>query len=200
MGNLTLLVFTCTLFALVGGMSWTSKERRRDFLIDTVRDNIKYDWIEPCEDEMTGPSCDKLERKGLCSRFRIVRKKCKSTCGECSQRPPSPPNCGITKYGCCWDNITIASGENFEGCAKCEDKYPECKIFREQCSSRPDIRRICPVTCQVGCEKQCLDNKYQAEVCVIYRKYNFCSISPALMMKMCAKTCGFCKSRTIWRG
>ena len=186
MTQLILLAILISCMTTVVAMSWTSKERQRDFIIGSVEAGVNYHWVEQCEDDH--PKCNHFKK--LCTKYKIVRKKCQVTCGLCT-RAPAPPNCGITKYGCCWDNVTIAEGNNYKGCADCADKYSECKHFVDQCAHRPDLRLICPVTCNVGC-KQCLDNPYQADVCVIYKKYNFCSISPDLMQKMCAKTCGFC--------
>lgn len=64
-----------------------------------------------------------------------------------------PLDCKHTKFGCCWDNKTVAKGKYQEGCPACKDRYvAECKAFVKQCG-REDIRRICPQTCGVPCSK-----------------------------------------------
>jgi len=175
-------------------MSWTSKEKQRNFEIANAANGVEvyFEDQEECYDDHE--KCNEYE--ALCPKYKILRQRCKLTCGTCNRNPPAPPiNCTRSRFGCCWDNKTEATGPNFRGCADCVDKYPECKYFRDKCADQrhSTIRTICPVTCGVGCEKkQCLDNPYQKDVCKLYKKYNFCKISPDLMSKMCANTCGFC--------
>jgi len=193
MTHVAILVNFVCLLATVSAMSWTSKEKQRKFMIESDANGVEvYFENEECYDDHE--KCNEYAK--LCPNYKILRQRCKVTCGTC-YRPPIDPisNCTTSKYGCCWDNVTVAQGPNFRGCADCVDKYPECKYFKDKCTDprHSAIRLICPVTCGIGCEKkQCLDNPYQADVCKIYKKYNFCKISPDLMSKMCAKTCGFC--------
>ena len=189
MARFTLIVTSVVvcMTSVVVCMSWTSKSRQRSYHVSNLEHGEnQYKWIQPCEDEH--PKCSGFKK--LCKDYKVVQHKCKETCGKCRAHM-APIDCSKTSWGCCWDNVTVAEGPNYKGCALCEDKYSECKHFVDQCPYRHDLRLMCPVTCQVGC-KQCLDNPYQADVCILYKKYNFCTISPDLMQKMCARTCGFC--------
>jgi len=176
------------LILTINSTSWTDKHNERTYNVESIDTNKVYN-DEPVEDECRDKrsNCKLLKHK--CSK-RIVKNLCKDTCGGC--RAELPVDCSLTKFGCCWDNITIAKGPNNKGCAICADKYYECMHFKDQCYHH-QMRMICPVTCGVRCQ-QCEDNKYQAIVCPMYKQYKFCEISPGLMQKMCAKTCGFCAS------
>lgn len=188
--TLNVLVNVFLLLSVVNATSWMSKEEERTYKIDRMERGPQTDWTKRnviCVDELTG--CSNL--KAVC-KLNIVRRKCQDTCGVC--RAAAPPDCKLTKYKCCWDNVTTAKGPNLKGCPPCADKYDECKVFKKDCD-RPDIRTMCPVTCGIKCsDKQCADNKHQALVCPMYKKYGFCKVSPDLMLQMCSKTCGFCPS------
>ena len=140
----------------------------------------------PCEDDYN--NCK--EYKKYCG-IDIVREKCRITCGTCHR---VHIDCSTTPFGCCWDNQTVAKGPNFEGCKACVDELPECVYHKHRCND-PDARKVrltCPVTCNVGCHRQCKDNPHQKPVCHLYKKLKFCKASPILMGKVCAKTCNFC--------
>lgn len=168
--------------------SWIRHHYHRDIYFDDplVNMNDFHDQTAICGN--THSNCENMQY--LCKDLKIVRDKCKGTCGLC-EKSPSPPNtCQTSKYGCCWDNVTASTGENKEGCPPCEDKHTECRYFADVCHLRGDIRLICPVTCRT-CEP-CLDSVHQGNSCSKYKRYDFCKISPDLMIKICKRTCGFC--------
>lgn len=168
--------------------SWKSKKKEREFKMKIIERGPEFDWVstirEPCKDELK--HCNELGN--LCT-LEIVRVKCKDTCGQC--RAEAPPDCKISEFGCCWDNFTMAEGKYQEGCPVCKDKYQEeCKAFASQCG-RSDIRIMCPETCGIKCET-CEDDRYQKDVCGLYKEHGFCTVSPVLMKKICKRTCEFC--------
>lgn len=170
-------------------MSWTSKAKHREYMLSSIQHGRRDILAPPCEDDYS--DCYKFVN--YCS-VKIIQNQCRVTCGTCKAFGP-PKNCAKSTYGCCWDNITAASGKDFQGCKDCVDEYAECSYFKGRCHEpgAEKIRLACPVTCNVGChKKQCLDDKYQAPVCQLYKKYGFCDASQYLMRKLCAKTCGFC--------
>lgn len=184
-GNIFIILLAT--MTVVRATSWRSREHEREHQLNAIRDGTSNAIVseEDCEDGIDG--CKNL--KDLC-HVQIVKNKCKDTCRTC--RAASPPDCSRSKYGCCWDNVTVAKGSNQEECPLCGDQYAECSMFTEFCA-RDDIRKICPVTCGIDC-KQCRDNEHQKAACPIYKRYGFCQLSPDLMLDICAKTCGFCLS------
>ncbi|XP_012565484.1 uncharacterized protein LOC100207073 isoform X1 [Hydra vulgaris] len=170
--------------------TWLNTEQERQFKLNTVFSGKNVDWTKiggikcfACMDEF--PNCKTLRH--LCGKT-LIREKCKDTCGEC--RLQSPVDCMLTDYGCCWDNVTVSTGKNNEGCPACVDQYSECQYFKENCK-RNDIRVICPNTCGVKCNT-CHDDPNQALVCPLYKTYGFCKNSNEVMKQVCSKTCGFC--------
>lgn len=149
------------------------------------RYNTRYEE-SVCQDEDS--SCKGFLEKGFC-RLKIIQRKCKSTCGMCAASPPL--HCGLTKYGCCWDNQTQANNSNKEGCPACKDKFELCKFFQEECPERRDIRLLCPISCGIKCNT-CRDSDHQKAMCPSYKKFGFCEVSPDLMKQICARTCNFC--------
>ena len=191
-GSVYLAVAVCfCAIASVDPTSFTSKARQRAYMVHSIRYGRTDDiYAKSCEDDYS----DCYKYVNYCHKSKILRTKCAETCFTC--RPDTPPlDCKLTKYGCCWDNNTAAAGPNFRGCKPCVDEYPECSYYKNRCHGpgTERIRLACPVTCNVGCQnKQCLDDKHQAKVCKLYKRFGFCKASPELMGKLCAKTCGFC--------
>lgn len=178
----------CTI-GQIAPMSFVSKARHRQYMLTRIEHGATDELDIPCEDDYS--DCSKYV--AYCNKYEIIKNKCSDTCGSC--RVPHPENCTESPFGCCWDNFTSATGPSYEGCKPCEDEYAECSYFRGRCHEpgAEKIRLACPVTCNVGCyKKQCLDDKYQAPICKLYKKYGFCEASRDLMGKICAKTCEFC--------
>lgn len=189
MSGVLLCTVLSALITTVLPMSFTSVEEKNKFLSYEAAQNIagrSYLIAEPrCEDELK--QCPKLVE--FCSRFKIVRKKCKDTCGLCRAHSPEI-DCHVTEHGCCWDNKTAARGPNQMGCPACRDKYSQCRLFAGDCKM-VNIKRFCPVTCGVKCVS-CSDDKHQAHVCPLYKQYGFCKSSPDIMGRICKRTCEFC--------
>ena len=88
--------------------------------------------------------CPLWKKAGAC-RFRSwMRKYCARTCDICT--PPAPPipvlpPCARTKYGCCWDNRTVARGPVEDivhsQCAPCMDRQSLkfCVGWSDKCNS-----------------------------------------------------------------
>jgi len=170
--------------------SFTDKQEERNFTISSVKKGPTVNWVKI--DEAQHECADDWDCKTygwLCSKYTVIRENCKNTCGGC-KRLAAPPNCKVTRFGCCWDNVTIATSANKENCPRCQDKYDECKDLKRDCY-RADIKVMCPTSCGIPC-KQCLDNQYQAPICPMYKRYGFCQVSPKLMSTVCQHTCNLC--------
>ena len=90
-----------------------------------------WPFLEVCENsgKISDEACNSLRREsprnpqGLDYCFvdgyvDRMREMCYKTCGYC--RAPAPPKCSLSKYGCCWDQVTIkVDGEG----SNCDSKY-----------------------------------------------------------------------------
>ncbi|XP_066927551.1 uncharacterized protein [Clytia hemisphaerica] len=167
----------CLFVFMVIAQNHAKKYVKKSFTIANYNEDFCADKIEGCQN-----------LRNRCN-LKLVQRKCKSTCGLCV---PSPPlHCGLTKYGCCWDNQTRANSSNKDGCPPCADKHSMCRFFKSECSARPDVRLVCPITCGIPCDR-CRDSEHQKLVCPMYKEVGFCKISPDLMRQICARTCNFC--------
>ncbi|XP_065055018.1 uncharacterized protein LOC135683636 isoform X2 [Rhopilema esculentum] len=143
--------------------------------------------FKSCTDAIDEEVCKSFER--LCDVNSFLKEKCRKTCKLC-QKASVQPKCDESAYGCCWDNVTVAIGPQ-KLCPPCIDRNKEeCSGLAGKCGEA-DIRRTCPKTCKVKCER-CEDDEHQAETCPLFRMIGACETDQKLMKKYCKKTCKFC--------
>ncbi|XP_078361267.1 uncharacterized protein LOC144645565 isoform X1 [Oculina patagonica] len=193
---------------------------------------------EWCQDVYDLKTCDRWNLKGYCtSRIprlqKMMRQMCKETCNYCE--PPSPEVCyngnhEKSKYGCCWDGITAATGPDGQGCPACENKKTRrfCSMMRDLCFTRNNhklLRLNCPETCGYckkaphpcdddsgNCQSECYDVLPQ-ELCERRKWAGYCSLEgwKDYLQKNCARTCRYCGANQcrditltrvcyVWRG
>ena len=78
-------------------MSWTSKEKQRNFEIANAANGVEvyFEDQEECYDDHE--KCNEYE--ALCPKYKILRQRCKLTCGTCNRNPPAPPiNCTRSRF------------------------------------------------------------------------------------------------------
>lgn len=178
-----------------------------------VSNGVYNDW---CQDLNT--KCNAWKSRGLCTSLsrraqRMMRKLCPETCNFCE--PPSPEVCydgkQISKYGCCWDGITAATGPNGQGCPACENKKSGrfCSMRKDLCFTKRNhkfLRENCPETCGYCkkasysckedsgvCENDCYDVEPQ-QLCERRKNKGYCTVEEwkNYLLKNCPFTCGFC--------
>nr|QNH72532.1 toxin candidate TRINITY_DN31621_c1_g1_i2 [Pachycerianthus maua] len=125
---------------------------KREFLqqsfMDDLIDDLGNHKRGSCNFKDSHVNCPKY--KGLCSMLKQIRDNCKKTC-EVPCRAPAPPACASSKFGCCWDLETEATGKNQEGCPACKDARSFCMFFKSSCEegqrSYKYMKTHCPETC-----------------------------------------------------
>ncbi|KAL9980159.1 hypothetical protein ACROYT_G008708 [Oculina patagonica] len=108
-----------------------------------------------CKDRLRTSLCkyliDVYHQKSVeCCKWKSMKTNCAQTCKECE--PKSKCSTRASKYGCCWDKITEATGYYGEGCPECKDRYPS---YCQRRISRFSEARACNVQGEKYCPKSC---------------------------------------------
>jgi len=160
-----------------------------------------------CCTDFNPTTCANLKRLKLCFSKKWkdrMRNLCPKTCGYCGGKMPAPPPCVSSKYGCCWDKKTFASGpigSGTENCPACRDLNSKefCSRFQSDCYEMnlvkgKQMRNFCPKTCKLcGVGAVCRDHPRVKYMCPQYKAEGLCETNSQTMSFYCEKTCEFCK-------
>lgn len=158
---------------------------------DTVARVLKprASYLE-CINRLDTRSCDYLMRLGACNtRPRSMKDHCSRSCGFCVDPP-----CHLSRYGCCFDGKTLATGPHMQGCIEdCKDTYAKsvCRILKKsgKCYTPGSrIKRQCAVTC--GYCRPCIDD--EPYTCSLALTNNRCSTRDGGFLDICRSTCKMC--------
>eukprot|EP00795_Rhopilema_esculentum_P015410 gene15410-6650_t len=143
-----------------------------------------------CANRLDERSCNYLANNGYCNlRRESMELYCRRACKMCTDPP-----CHISKYGCCFDNTTLARGPNMLGCNDdCKDHLGKsyCTNLKRSGKCYEDHEkaiRECAVTC--GYCRPCEDEDPVG--CMFAAKYNGCSLKRGEMTNICRKSCDAC--------
>lgn len=143
-----------------------------------------------CFNKLGDKTCNYLTSQGYCnSRSRSMRIYCRRSCKICVDPP-----CHLSRYGCCFDNKTLAKGPHMLGCNDdCKDRKDKqfCMSLKRngECYKDHEATRMqCPVTC--GYCRPCED--LDTTACQLALMYGGCSARKGKMANICRKTCNIC--------
>eukprot|EP00112_Aurelia_sp_Birch-Aquarium-sp1_P005205 Seg159.16 transcript_id=Seg159.16/GoldUCD/mRNA.D3Y31 product="hypothetical protein" protein_id=Seg159.16/GoldUCD/D3Y31 len=158
---------------------------------DTTKTNTGrrgFPGMLECVNKLGDSSCTYYASLGYCDLRRgSMEQYCTRACNFCVDPP-----CHLSRYGCCFDQKTLAKGPNMLGCEDdCKDVIPKkmCIILKRngRCYNQ-QIMKQCAVTC--GYCRKCEDDDPNA--CKIAAKFGTCIFRKGQMANICRRSCQFC--------